>query len=51
MVLVNTVDIEQASIMRQHLDILDQRVKKIENLIPKALQNIIQLYVNHFSTN
>ena len=50
-ILVNTVDIEQATVMKQHLDILDQRVKKFENLIPKALKNIVKLYANHFSKN
>ncbi|CAF3558288.1 unnamed protein product [Rotaria socialis] len=51
MIQINTVDLEQALTMGQHLDILDQRLKKIENLIPKALENIIELYVNHFSTD
>ncbi|CAF4675556.1 unnamed protein product, partial [Rotaria sp. Silwood2] len=51
MILVNTVDIEQSSIMKQHLDSLDQRVKKFENLIPKALENIVELYINRFSTD
>jgi len=51
MILVNTVNIEQASLMKHHLDILDQRVKKIENLIPKALENIVELYINHSLTN
>ncbi|CAF1117995.1 unnamed protein product [Rotaria sp. Silwood1] len=51
MILVNTVDIEQASIMKKHLDSLDQRVTKFETLIPKALENIVELYVNQFSTD
>ncbi|CAF3340363.1 unnamed protein product [Rotaria sp. Silwood1] len=51
MILVNTVDIEQASIMKKHLDNLDQRVTKFETLIPKALENIVELYVNQFSTD
>ncbi|CAF5096290.1 unnamed protein product, partial [Rotaria sp. Silwood1] len=51
MIPVNTVDIEQASIMKKHLDSLDQRVTKFETLIPKALENIVELYVNQFSTD
>jgi hypothetical protein len=53
MIFSNTVDIEQASIVRQHLDILDQCVKNLKILFlkHKAFQNIIELYVNHFSTN
>ncbi|CAF3741507.1 unnamed protein product [Rotaria sordida] len=51
MILINTVDIEQASIMKQHLDSLNQRIKKFENLIPKVLENIVELYINRFSTD
>jgi hypothetical protein len=50
-ILNNTVEIEQATIMRQHLDMLDQRVKKIESLVPKALQNIVKLYIKRFPIN
>ncbi|CAF3610753.1 unnamed protein product [Adineta steineri] len=48
LILVNTIDIEQVLIMKNNLDILDQRLKKFENLIPKILENIHELYVNHF---
>ena len=44
--LANTVDVEQVSVMREHIDALDERVSNVETLIPNALQNIVELYGN-----
>ena len=49
-ILINTVDIEQAVLMKQHLNVLDRRIKKIANAIPKALANITELYMDRFAT-
>ena len=44
--LANTVDVEQASVMQEHIDTLGERVNNLETLIPNALQNIVDLYGN-----
>ncbi|UJR25136.1 hypothetical protein I4U23_006495 [Adineta vaga] len=44
LVLVNSIDIEQATLMKNHLNNLDQRIKTFESIIPKLLKNIVELY-------
>lgn len=45
-ILTDTIDIAQTSLVKEHLTMLDQTIKRFDPLIRKALENIIELY-NH----
>ncbi|CAF1395497.1 unnamed protein product [Didymodactylos carnosus] len=48
-ILLNTVEQDQAQTMRTHLDNLDKRFQKLKILVPKALRNAVQLYIDRFA--
>ncbi|CAF1241318.1 unnamed protein product [Adineta ricciae] len=51
LILADSIDVEQAMLMRNHLNNLDQRFENLKTIIPNVLKSIVDLYVNRLSTN
>ncbi|CAF0892968.1 unnamed protein product [Adineta ricciae] len=51
LILADSIDVEQAILMRNHLNNLDQRFENLKTIIPNVLKSIVDFYVNRLSTN
>ena len=49
--LVDTIDIAQASLVKEHLTVLGRTLQQFEPLIRRALENVIELYNHRVRTN